>query len=388
MSVLEEAFALSREAATPALMAELEAWRTDAVASNAAGELREATLRLVELARGAGDAAQARRLLDELVARGAADADTVRLTWELAEAEGDTESAFSAAQQYVRVAEGDAQIAAAGQLVALAERIGKAPDAAAAIEAALAAHPDQVALIDLLAPLYEQTGQLAKLAGLVLEQANRTPDEEQRFQQLRRAGAFAVQAQDASLAVMALNEALVVRPTDEETVLLLSDAYVLAGAIEDAAALIRPLVAARKGKASPALATMHVRLAHISGLAGDRAGQLAALGHALDADKKNGELAAEVADRAEEAGDDEVALKALRLIVAHNAPGPITVAEAFLRQARIAQRRGETERAVMFARRASHDAAKGDPVHAEARAFLEAHDAPPSRPPPVPKARR
>ena len=388
VSVLEEAFTLSREAATPALMAELEAWRTDAVASNAAGELREATLRLVELARGAGDAAQARRLLDELVARGAADADTVRLTWELAEAEGDTEGAFSAAQQYLRVAEGEAQIAAAGQLVALAERIGKAPDAAAAIEAALAAHPDQVALYDLLAPLYEQTGQLAKLAGLVMDQANRTPDEEQRFQQLRRAGAFAVQAQDASLAVMALNEALGVRPTDEETVLLLSDAYVLAGAIEDAAALIRPLVAARKGKASPALATMHVRLAHISGLAGDRAGQLAALGHALDADKKNGELAAEVADRAEEAGDDEVALKALRLIVAHNAPGPITVAEAFLRQARIAQRRGETERAVMFARRASHDAAKGDPVHAEARAFIEAHDAPPSRPPPVPKARK
>ncbi len=222
----------------------------------------------------------------------------------------------------------------------------------------------------------------------MLDQANRNPDEEQRFQQLRRAGAFAVQAQDASLAVMALNEALTVRPNDEETVLLLSDAYVLAGAIEDAAALIAPLVAARKGKASPALAMMHVRLAHIAGLAGDRAGQLAALGHALDADKKNGELAAEVADRAEEAGDDEVALKALRLIVADNAPGPISVAEAFLRQARIAQRRGETERAVMFARRASHDAAKGDPVHAEARAFLEAHDAPPSRPPPVPKARR
>jgi len=42
----------------------------------------------------------------------------------------------------------------------------------------------------------------------------------------------------------------------------------------------------------------------------------------------------------------------------------------------------------MFARRASHDAAKGDPVHAEARAFLEAHEAPPSRPPPVPKSRK
>ena len=49
--------------------------------------------------------------------------------------------------------------------------------------------------------------------------------------------------------------------------------------------------------------------------------------------------------------------------------------EAFLRQARIAHRRGETERAIMFARRASHDAPKGDAVQIEARAFLEAQDA-------------
>jgi hypothetical protein len=76
------------------------------------------------------------------------------------------------------------------------------------------------------------------------------------------------------------------------------------------------------------------------------------------------------------------------LIVAHATPGPISVPEAFLRQARIAQRRGETERAIMFARRASHDAPKGDPVQLEARAFLESHDAAPSRPPPVPKSRK
>ncbi|HXU00707.1 MAG TPA: tetratricopeptide repeat protein, partial [Polyangia bacterium] len=388
VAVLEEAFKLSPDAATPSLIAELEAWRKDAAATNASADLREATVRLAELARGAGDTKQARRLLGELVARGAADAGTVRQTWELAEAEGDTDNAFSAAQHFLGMAKGDEQVTAARELVALAARIGKASEATAAVEAALAAHPEQVALIDLLAPLYEQTGELAKLAGLVLDQANRNPDEEQRFEQLRRAGAFALQAQDASLAIMALNEAMVIRSGDEETALLLSDAYVLAGAFAEAAALVTPLVAARKGKASPALAALYIRMAHISGLAGDRGTQLAALGHALDADKKNGELAAEVADRAEEAGDDEVALKALRLIVAHASPGPISVPEAFLRQAHIAARRGETERAIMFARRASHDAAKGDPVHLEARAFLEAHDAPPSRPPPVPKSRR
>jgi len=389
VAVLDEAFALSPEAATPALIGELEAWRRDAAAANAVADIREATLRLADLARAAGDTKQARRLLGELVARGAADAETVRVSWELAEADEDMDNAFAAAQHYLRLVEGgEAQIAAAGQLVALATRIDKTQAAAAAIESALAAHPDQTALIDLLAPLYEQTGELGKLAGLLLDQANSNADEAQRFEQLRRAGAFAIQAQDASLAIMALNEAMVIRSNDEEAALLLSDAYVLTGAFEEATALITPLIAARKGKASPALAAMYVRLAHIAGLANDRSGQLAALGHALDADKKNGDLAAEVADRAEEAGDDELSLKALRLIVAHASPGPIGMPEAFLRQARIAARRGETERAVMFARRASHDAPKGDPIQLEARAFLEAHDAPPSRPPPIPKSRK
>ena len=388
VTVLEEALTLSPETVTPALEAELESWRRDASGSNGAADFREATLRLTELARGAGDLPMARRLLGELVERGAADAETVRLTWELAEAEGDADSAFSAAQHYMSVVEGDAKIEAARQLVALAERINRAPDAAAAIEAALAAAPAELALIDLLAPLYEQTGQLGKLAGLLLDQGNRNPDEEQRFEQLRRAGAFAIQAQDPSLAIMALNEAMAARPGDEETTLLLSDAYVLAGALEEAAGLLAPPITARKGKPSPGLAALYIRLAHIHGLAGDRNGQLIALGHALDADKKNGDLTAEVADRAEEAGDDELALKALRLIVAHAAPGPISVPEAFLRQARIAHRRGETDRAIMFARRASHDAPKGDPVQIEARAFLDASDAGPSRPPPVPGSRK
>ena len=419
VGVLEQAFVLSPDTVASTLATELEAWRKDAEASSAVADLRDATMRLAGLARAAGDAARARALLVDLVARGAADAETVRLTWELAEAEGDAEGAFTAAQHFIRIAGGDERIEAAQQLVAIAERLGRPADAAAAIESVLASHPDQLALADILAPLYEQTGELGKLAGLLMDQGNRNPDDEQRFEQLRRAGAFAIQAQDASLAVMALNEALVIRANDEQTALLLSDAYILAGALDEAAELVKPLVAARKGKASPALAALHLRLARIAGFAGDRAGELAALGHALDADKKNGELAAEVADRAEQANDDDLALKALRLIVAHTSAGPISIPAAFLRQARIAHRRGETERAIMFARRASHDAPKDDPIRAEARVFLDGGEitvvseraidgageitvvaapdlepepapppAPTKKPPPVPRSRR
>ena len=378
VTVLEQAFVLSPDTAGPALVSELEAWRRDATAGNVIADVKESTLRLAELARGAGDATRARQLLGDLVAHGAADADTVRLTSELAEAEGDAEGAFEAAQHFMRLTAGEAQLSAARHLVALAQRVDKVAVAAAAIEAALAAQPDQLGLADILAPLYEQTGELGKLAGLLLDLGNRNEDEQQRFEQLRHAGALAIQAQDASIAVMALNEALVVRPSDEETTLLLSDAYVLAGALEEAAGLLRPLIVARKGKASPTLAALHLRLARIAGFAGDRTSELASLGRALDADKKNGALVAEVAERADGI-DDELALKALRLIVAHNAPGPISLPAAFLRQARIAHRRGETDRAVMFARRASHDAPPDDPTHAEARAFLEAAEAVPTR---------
>jgi tetratricopeptide (TPR) repeat protein len=199
---------------------------------------------------------------------------------------------------------------------------------------------------------------------------------------MRRAGALSLEMGDASLAIMALGEALALRPGDEATALLASDAYVLAGALDDAAATLKPFVAAHKGKAAPALGVLHARLARIAAAAGDAKEELAALTRALDADKKNGEIMGTLADRAEAAGDLDLALKALRLITANNAPGPISLADAFLRQARIAERRGERERAVMFARRAAQEAPSGDPIQRAAKELigLLEGDAPPARP--------
>jgi uncharacterized protein HemY len=44
---------------------------------------------------------------------------------------------------------------------------------------------------------------------------------------------------------------------------------------------------------------------------------------------------------------------------------------AFLRQARIAHRRGDKDRAILFARRAAQEAEDHDPVLAESRDFLK-----------------
>jgi Flp pilus assembly protein TadD len=177
------------------------------------------------------------------------------------------------------------------------------------------------------------------------------------------------------MAVMALNEAVSLRPGDGDAGLLLADAYLLSGALDEAAALLKPLVAERKGKSSAMLAAAHLRLARIAAAAGDAKAEVAALTRTLEAEKKDGAVVAEVAERAEAAGDLDLALKALRLIVANNTAGPISLPEAFLRQARISHRRGENERALSFARRASMDATNGDPVWHESRELLKVIEA-------------
>ena len=387
--MLRGALAFAPDAVGDALEAALEAWRGAAAAAQAGAELREATLELADRARKRGDAGRARALVLTLLESGEPDVATVRLAAELAEAEGDVGGAIDATYHVMRMERGEAQVAAARRLVDLASQVERTADAVAAVEAVVAEAPDAAAgLADLLGELYEKTGEQGKLAVLLYESASRTSDEAQRFERLRRAGAVAVAAGDTSISTMALNEAMTLNPKDEETALLLSDAYALAGALEDAAELVKPLIAAKKGKATPALAALHQRLARIAQMAGDPKTELAELVKALDADKKNGELMAVVADRAEAAGDLDLALKALRLITANNAAGPISLPESFLRQARIAHRKGESDRAVMFARRAEQDAPAGDDVKRQAKELIKSIEGRAgSHPPPVPARR-
>ena len=360
----------------------LEAWRAAAVAGRAPEELRAVTLELADRARRRGNLGEARRLIGELLENAEPDAATLRLHAELAESDGDTAAAVDATYNLMHLEQGDAQIAAAQQLVELAARANRSADAIAAIEQLVSANPGRPELVDLLARTYEQTGEKRKLATLLYDAGGHSEDEAQRFEHLRRAGGLSVELGDSAMALMALNEALSLRPQDEATALLVSDAYLLVSALDEAREALTPFVAAHKGMASPALAALHGRLARIAALAGDAKGELGALTRALEADKKNGEIMGTLAERAEAAGDLDLALKALRLIIANNATGPVTVPDAFLRQARIAHRRGEQERAVMFARRAAQEAPKGDPIQRAARelvAALEGEPAPRKR---------
>jgi tetratricopeptide (TPR) repeat protein len=375
VGVLREAYAQAPDAVADAYVAALETWCSAAAITGETRDVRDATLELADLARRRGDVARARQLVGGLIESGETEVATVRIAAELAELEGDVQGAVDANYHLMRVETGDAQLAAARRLVDLAAKSDRTPDAIAAIEAMVGEGAAQPAIADLLASLYEQAGERGKLAALLYNEGSRTEDEDLRFERLRRAGAVALEAGDASMASMALNEAVAIRPRDVDAALLLADAYVATGALQEASDLLGPLVADRKGKASATLAAMYIRLARIAARGGDKKAELAALGRALDAEKKDGALVAEVADRAEAAGDLDLALKALRLIVANNTAGPISLPEAFLRQARISHRRGENDRAISFARRASQDAPKGDRIQLESKELLKAIEA-------------
>ena len=340
----------------------LEVWRATAAAAGSPAELRAATLELAEQTRWRGDVAGARQLITELLQTAEPDAEMMRLHADLAEADGDVAAAVDATYNLMQLEQGEAQVAAANRLVVLAARANRTPDAVAAVEQLVAADPGRQELVDLLVRLYEQAGEQGKLATLLYDAGCRAEDEDQRFELLRRAGAISLEMGDSSLAIMALNESLAIRPGDEASGLLASDAYVLAGALDDAAATLKPFVAAYKGKASPALAILHARLAHIAALAGDAKEELAALTRALDADKKNGEIMVAVADRAEAAGDLDLALKALRLITANNASGPIIPGGRLPATGphRRAPRRARTRRHVRAARGAGGPQGRSD----------------------------
>jgi tetratricopeptide (TPR) repeat protein len=113
---------------------------------------------------------------------------------------------------------------------------------------------------------------------------------------------------------------------------------------------------------------LYHRLSRAAGGMGDTAEQLQALRKGMEADRKNGHVAAELAELAETSGDDDLALKALRGITLHATDGPMSKAMAFFRQARIAHKNNDRQRALIFAKRALQE----DPNLPEAHQLLEA----------------
>jgi tetratricopeptide (TPR) repeat protein len=130
------------------------------------------------------------------------------------------------------------------------------------------------------------------------------------------------------------------------------DSNILLGRSEEANAALEEAIAIHRKRRTPELAVLYQRKGRLSGAQGDAAEHVKWLNQAMEADRKNGELASELAEVSMAAADYDTAMKALRLLTMMDDPRPMSRAVAFLRQAQIAQLRGDPRRAQQWARKA------------------------------------
>ena len=324
-------------------------------------------LRLVELLLDLSHGDRAREIIGDYL--GVAPNDTVVIT-RAAEIEaygGRWDSAVELCERLVSLSHGPDKVEAALLLAGACAQAGDPRVARALLEAVLAEAPGDARVRDHLRRIYEEMDAHRELAGLHLTEAQLAADPADRFAGLRHAGVLLMgAAADPASAIAPLEAARDLRPRDNEVAMLLADAYIQSGRLQEAADFLDAAIQGQKGRRSREVSMMQHRMAQIARAVGDRGNELAWLNASFESDAQNGEAASALADVATEFGQLEVAVKALKAITLMKSPKPITRAMAYLRQAMIAQHQGDGRKAAMLAKKAQSE----DPHLEEATAFL------------------
>ncbi len=367
---MEAAFAIDRATYAGALAARLARSREVAEGAGDAAAERLLRLRAAQVLPYSGQVDEARTLLSDLIRQDPRDKAALKTLASLETALERWDAASAALRRLVALEEdGAAAVDTALRLADVCERAGRPGDARGVLERARLVAPQDRSVSDRLQRVYEQTGAWHELANLALEDARASGDVAERFTALVRAGVLLLeQAGDPTAAMAPLEEARALRPADPACVGPLADAYTLSGRAPDATALVEQVLAQRKGKRSREIAPLYVRLARAARYVGDAAGELRSMGLALDCDAQNGEVCADVALRAVELEQFELANRALRSITLLKTPGPMSKALAYQYMGEIARKQGDPKRALMLLKRALTE----DPTLEGARALIDA----------------
>lgn len=332
-------------------------------------KLRELTLTLARLHAAQGRLAEQRAVLVAWVERDRKDVEVLARVVELATRDEDWEAAVSASTQLVAVTADEAQVDAARWLDRSARAYGDPELARRGLEHVRRKQPENVEVRELLVAHYETTAAHAKLAKLLVAEAEVESDDERRAGLLGRAGELAVSGGDSELAIDLLGQAVALRPDETSWVLALVDAHVYCGDVSQAASVIEVAISASRRRGAD-LALLQRKRATLADLAGEKDAQLEWLENAMTSDRHNLEIAMDLAAAAEEACSWELALKALRTIALSDEATSVMRAESFARQGRIALITGDLKRARFYAHKARHEDAEV-PVVMELDRLLE-----------------
>ena len=268
------------------------------------------------------------------------------------------------------VTEGEPQVAAAMRAADALTRAGRPADAVPVLEGVHQNQPSASVVRDALREVYGAAGELRSLARLLVADADHGSDPAQRFADYKRAAElYLYHFDDPRNAQRPAQRALELQPDDHAALMLHVDVLLQSGELEDAGRTLEAAIAAQKRR-TPELAVLQQRMGRVAAALGDRDGQLHWLKKAFDVDRKNAEVAGELARLATEIGDYELALKPLRAITLMDDPAPVTRPMALLWEARIESARGNRAKAEMRARNALRE----DPAFSDAQQFLDKLD--------------
>lgn len=359
---LEAAMPIEPEAVRPTLIAALDRGRQNAQAAFDVDGERTAMLRLCELMQGQGQSAEARTLLTEWVERERKDVAALELLQEIDIADERWEAVAKASARLVAIESGEAQVRAALRLSHACQQMERPGDARAGLEHARRKQPNVKEIRDQLRRIYELVGAERELAKLLVAEAEECADPVERIELTRRAADLLLGQGDVEAALPLVRAVVEANPHDIHATILLADSHLAAGEVTEAETVLDAVLAEGRSRKSAELALLHHRKARAAGARGAPDEQLAELQHAFGQDKNNGWIAAELADMAEALEDWDLAVKVLRTITLIDGECPINRTMAFLRQAKIAHRRGDRQRAILWARKAKHEDATSTEV--------------------------
>jgi len=201
--------------------------------------------------------------------------------------------------------------------------------------------------------MYEAAGAHAELAELLLSEAEAVESAERKYELLTGAAELLLKSGvQQERAVEALELALELVPNDHRAIVAISKAYGLSGRVAEACSILENAIKSHGKRRSRELSELQHSMSIVAAAAGDEEGRFAWLEAALQSDRKNGEVAAELAIVAQDRGLLDDAVKALQLITLLKEECPMSRAEAYYRQAVIAQQRDDRKKAVLLAKRA------------------------------------
>ena len=328
---------------------------------------RTATLKLAQLLNEHGELERGRGFLVAWIERDPRDIEPLVMLCDLDESIQHWDGVAAAATRLAYITEGADQVQAALRAASASTQAGRPADAVPVLEVVHQAQPDIEVLRDKLREMYEAAGEYRLLAGILVADADHTSDMTVRYNNYKRAAElFLYHLEDAASAQGPAAKALELQPDDHAALMLNVDVLISSNQLEDAGRTLEAAIQAQK-KRTPELAVLQQRMGRVSAMLGDKEGQLNWLKKAFDVDRKNAEVAAELAQLATEIGDYELALKPLRAITLMDNPSPVTRPMALLWEAKIEHARGNRAKAELWAKKALRE----DPAFADAQQFLD-----------------